>query len=210
MPWTPSRVDMCALQVLLLLLLCFDSLKSTDAYIKFICLLPQSSIKNLSSWRKLTLGIRRLSKYISENKNLMNMHESWPLTFDAADFTSIASLSSILQSDEACAFLPDAARAKLIPHAGRHVSTPNCISNATAPYCVPGEWFSSGPNFIELLKQKNPCLVKSDYQPRLHSIAMLSKQQLNTTHKQCIWHDIFASKMWKISELFSCLSKFFA
>ena len=71
-----------------------------------------------------------------------------------------------------------------------------------------------GPNFIELLKhkillkQKNPCLVKSDYRPRLHSIVMLSKQQLNTSHKQCIWHEILASNMCKISELFSCLSNF--
>ena len=72
-----------------------------------------------------------------------------------------------------------------------------------------------GPNFIELLKhksllkQKNPGLIKSDYWPRLHSIVMLSKQQLhvNTSHKQCIWHEILASNMCKIGELFSCLSK---
>ena len=70
-----------------------------------------------------------------------------------------------------------------------------------------------GPNFIELLKhkillkQKNHCLVKSDCRPRLHLIVMLSKQQLNTNHKQCIWHDILASNMCKTSELFSCLSK---
>ena len=74
----------------------------------------------------------------------------------------------------------------------------------------------SGPNFIELLKHKillklkNPCLVKSDYRPRLHSIVMLSEQQLNTSHNQCIWRDILASNMCKISELFSCFSKIFA
>ena len=60
------------------------------------------------------------------------------------------------------------------------------------------------------LKQRNPCLVKSDYRPRLHSIVMLSEQQLNTSHKQCIWHDILVSNMCKISELFSWLSNFFA
>ena len=80
------------------------------------------------------------------------------------------------------------------------------------------KFLKPGPNFIELLqhkillKQKNPCLhvVKSDYRPRLHSIVMISKQQLNTSHKQCTcnWHDILASNMYKISELFSCLSKF--
>ena len=73
-----------------------------------------------------------------------------------------------------------------------------------------------GPNFMELLKhkilvkQKIHCLVKSDYRPRLHSKVMLSKQQLNTSHKQCLWHDILASNMCKISELFLCLRKFVA
>ena len=73
-------------------------------------------------------------------------------------------------------------------------------------------WY--GPNFIELLKhkillkQKNHCLVKSDYRPRLHSVGMLSKQQLNTSHKQSMLHEILASNMCKISELFSCLSNF--
>ena len=74
----------------------------------------------------------------------------------------------------------------------------------------------TGPNFIELLKhtillkRKIHCLVKSDYRPRLHSNVMLSKQQLNTSHKQCIWHEVLTSNMCKISELFLCLSKFFA
>ena len=34
---------------------------------------------------------------------------------------------------------------------------------------------------------------------------MLSKQQLKTSHKQCIWHDILASNMCKIGELFSSM-----
>ena len=57
-----------------------------------------------------------------------------------------------------------------------------------------------------LLKQKHPCLVKSEYRPRLNSIVMLSKQQINTSHKQYIWHDI-----WPVTcvKLFSCLSKLF-
>ena len=77
-------------------------------------------------------------------------------------------------------------------------------------------YVETGPNSIELLKhkilhkQQNPCLVKSDYRPRLHSIVMLSKQRLNTSHKQCIWHEILASNISKTSKLFSCLSKFCA
>ena len=83
-------------------------------------------------------------------------------------------------------------------------------------YIVPGK-HAPGPNFIELLKHKIllkqtiHCLVKSDlFRPRLHSIVMLSKQRLNTSHKQCIWHEILASNMCKMSELFSCLRKLFA
>ena len=73
------------------------------------------------------------------------------------------------------------------------------------------------PNFIELLKHKIFLLkakksllgkIRLLTKPRLHPIVMLSKQQPNTSHKQCIWHDIFASNMWKINKLFSCLSKF--
>ena len=67
----------------------------------------------------------------------------------------------------------------------------------------------SGPNFIELLKQKkNICLVKSDYQLRLHSIVMLSKQQLNISQKQCTCHEIFASNkqaVFVLKQIF-CLS----
>ena len=83
-------------------------------------------------------------------------------------------------------------------------------SKAVHSYLAP-----SGPNFIELfkhkilLKQKNPCLAKLIYRPKLHSTVMLSKQQLNTSHKQCIWHEILVCNMCKISKLFSCLSKFF-
>ena len=71
---------------------------------------------------------------------------------------------------------------------------------------------TAGSNFMELfkhkilLKQKKPCLVKSDNRPRLHSIVMLRKQHLNTSQKQCLWHVILASNMCKISKLFSCLS----
>ena len=61
-----------------------------------------------------------------------------------------------------------------------------------------------------MLKQKQSCLVKSDYRPGLYSIVMLSKQQLTTSHKQCICHEILSSNMCKISKLFSCLSNFFA
>ena len=71
------------------------------------------------------------------------------------------------------------------------------FSNAVMPLPMPciriqNHEKKSWPNFIELLKHKNllkqkiHCLVKSDYRPRLHSIVMLSKQQLNTSHKQCI------------------------
>ena len=94
--------------------------------------------------------------------------------------------------------------------------SPNCHRFVTVCFSWDTPSENTGPNFIELLKhnillkQKIHCLVKSDYQPRYHSIVMLSKQQLNTiSHKQCIWHDILASNMCKISELFSCLSKFF-
>ena len=60
-----------------------------------------------------------------------------------------------------------------------------------------------------LLKQQNPYLVKSDNRQRLHSIVILSKQQLNTSHKQCIRHEILASNVCKISELFFVLKLFF-
>ena len=63
------------------------------------------------------------------------------------------------------------------------------------------ERYRYGPNFIELLKHKI-LLNQIRLPPRLYSIVMLSKQHKNTSHKQCIWYDIFASSMCKISKLF--------
>ena len=34
---------------------------------------------------------------------------------------------------------------------------------------------------------------------------MLSKQQLNTSYKQCVWHEILSYNMCKITKLLSCL-----
>ena len=61
-------------------------------------------------------------------------------------------------------------------------------------------WMRTGPNFKELLKhkimlkQKNTCFEKSDYRPRLHSIVMLSKQQLTTSHKR----NVYVMKCWPV------------
>ena len=71
---------------------------------------------------------------------------------------------------------------------------------------------SPGPNFIELLKHKiakakKSLLCKIRLPAKTQLNCMRSKQQLNTSHKQCIWYEILASNMCKISKLFSCLKK---
>ena len=40
-----------------------------------------------------------------------------------------------------------------------------------------------------VLSTKMSCLIKTGYQPKVHAIFMLSKQQLNTSHSQYTLHD---------------------
>ena len=82
----------------------------------------------------------------------------------------------------------------LVAQAYSHSPGPNCCSST----------------HFAFKSKKNPCLVKSDYRPRLHSIVVLSNQQLNTSHKQWIWHDIFGQWPVKNKIAIFVLSKFVA